>query len=220
MTDLVIRQQGTVDYLTAWKAMQNFTDQRTPDTIDELWLLEHPAVFTQGQAGKAEHVLNPHGIPIIQSDRGGQITYHGPGQLMLYALCDLRRLKLSPRQLVSRLENTVIDFLSTHHCQAEARPEAPGIYVAERKLASVGLRIRKGCSYHGLALNVAMDLKPFSYINPCGFSGLKMTQVQELLPELDYKTISHEIISCFVKNFGYNEPQFEPVNSPEGKTRT
>jgi lipoyl(octanoyl) transferase len=211
MTDLTIRQQGTVDYLIAWKAMQNFTDQRTSDTIDELWLLEHPAVFTQGQAGKAEHVLNPHGIPVIQSDRGGQVTYHGPGQLMLYALCDLRRSKLSPRQLVSRLENTVIDFLKTHQCLAEARPEAPGIYVAERKLASVGLRIRKGCSYHGLALNVAMDLKPFSYINPCGFSGLKMTQVQELLPEMNYETVAHEIIPCFVKNFGYNEPRFEPV---------
>ncbi|HYF97812.1 MAG TPA: lipoyl(octanoyl) transferase LipB [Coxiellaceae bacterium] len=212
MIDLIIRQLGTVDYLTTWQAMKDFTDQRDENTVDELWLLQHPPVFTQGQAGKAEHLLNPHDIPVIQSDRGGQITYHGPGQLMMYALCDLRRLKLSPRQLVSRLENTLIDFLKAHHCEATARPDAPGVYADQKKLASIGLRVRKGCSYHGIALNVAMDLTPFSYINPCGFSGLKMTQVQELLPELNYEAVINEIIPCFMQNFGYNQPQFERAN--------
>lgn len=187
--------------------MREFTDQRQADTIDELWLLQHPPVFTQGQAGKAEHLLNPHDIPVIQSDRGGQITYHGPGQLMLYALCDLRRLHLSPRQLVSRLEKTVIDLLAAQGCAAEARTAAPGIYMQGRKLASIGLRVRKGCSYHGLALNVAMDLKPFSYINPCGFEGLQMTQIQDHLPQLNYAEVLRQIIPYFVKNFGYNEPQ-------------
>ncbi len=207
MIELIFRDKGTVDYLNAWHAMREFTDQRQADTIDELWLLQHPPVFTQGQAGKAEHLLNPHDIPVIQSDRGGQITYHGPGQLMLYALCDLRRLHLSPRQLVSRLEKTVIDFLEAQGCAAQARAEAPGIYIQGCKLASIGLRVRKGCSYHGLALNVAMDLKPFSYINPCGFQGLQMTQIQDHLPELNYAEVLRQIIPYFVKNFGYNETQ-------------
>lgn len=207
---LIIKHLGSVDYETCWQAMRAFTDQRNAETLDELWLAQHPSVFTQGQAGKAEHLLNAHDIPVIQSDRGGQITYHGPGQLMIYILCDLRRSKLSPRQLVSRLENTVIEFLKALRIEANSHCDAPGVYVNKAKIASIGLRVRKACSYHGLALNVSMDLKPFSYINPCGYSGLQMTQVSELRPELDFRTVEEQIIPYFMKNFGYNPPHSEP----------
>lgn len=160
--------------------MQAFTESRSADTPDEIWLLEHPPVFTQGMNGKAEHLIAPGEIPVVQVDRGGQVTYHGPGQLVVYLLLDLRRRKLGVRQVVSAMEQTVITLLNDYGIPAEARQEAPGVYVDGNKIASLGLRVRRGCSYHGLSLNVAMDLEPFSRINPCGYRGLGVTQLQAL----------------------------------------
>lgn len=180
-----------------WARMQNFTDQRSAGTADEVWLLEHEPVFTQGRAGKAEHLLAPGDIPVVQSDRGGQITYHGPGQLMVYTLLDLERLGLGIRGLVTALEQAVVNCLAGYGISARGRRDAPGVYVRDAKIASLGLRVRKGYSYHGLALNVQMDLTPFQRINPCGYRGLEMTQIsaqggpgnvqqvgQDLLPHL------------------------------------
>ncbi len=173
----IVRQLGRVGYEPAWRAMQAFTDMRGEATPDELWFLEHDPVFTQGLNGKAEHVLAPGDIPVIGIDRGGQVTYHGPGQLVMYALVDLRRLRIGVRELVVGLENAVVALAGRHGIAAAGRREAPGVYVGERKLASIGLRVRRGCSYHGLALNVDMDLEPFGRINPCGMAGLAMTQL-------------------------------------------
>lgn len=180
MTTLV-QHLGLSDYLPVREAMQQFTSTRNADTPDELWLLEHPPVFTLGQAGKKEHILNPGNIPLVQSDRGGQVTYHGPGQLVGYCLFDLKRLGLGPRALVEFLEDTLVDVLVTLDIPATANREAHGVYVHGRKIASLGLRIRKGCSYHGFALNVDMDLEPFTRINPCGQAGLEMTQLHDYL---------------------------------------
>jgi lipoyl(octanoyl) transferase len=160
--------------------MQRFTEERTADTPDELWLVEHPPVFTVGLNGKAEHLLNPGAIEVVQVDRGGQVTYHGPGQVVLYLLVDLRRRGLGVRALVNLMEQAVIDLLAGYGIAANARQDAPGVYVDGAKVASLGLRVRRGCSYHGLALNVAMDLEPFSRINPCGYPGLAVTQLREL----------------------------------------
>jgi lipoyl(octanoyl) transferase len=165
--------------------MQQFTDARTAHTADELWCLEHPAVFTLGMAGRREHLLAPGQIPVVHTDRGGQVTYHGPGQLVVYTLLDLRRAGLGVRDLVTALEQSVIRYAAALGIQAAARREAPGVYVQGRKLASVGVRIRRGCSYHGLALNVNMDLEPFSRIDPCGHAGLAMTQLADLAPVTD-----------------------------------
>lgn len=156
--------------------MSEFTTERTSETIDELWVLEHPAVFTQGCAGKAEHLLTETNIPIVKSDRGGQITYHAPGQIIVYLLIDLRRQKVNVRSLVSIIEQAIINLLAHYNVTAAAKPDAPGVYVKGKKIASLGLKIRKGCSFHGLALNVDMDLSPFLHINPCGYAGLEMTQ--------------------------------------------
>lgn len=173
----IVRRLGRVDYLPTWRAMQAFTDARDAGTSDELWFLEHEAVFTQGLNGRAEHVLAPGDIPVVGIDRGGQVTYHGPGQLVMYALVDLRRLGIGVRELVVALENSVIALAAGHGIRASGRREAPGVYIGARKLASIGLRVRRGCSYHGLALNVDMDLEPFARINPCGMAGLPMTQL-------------------------------------------
>lgn len=173
----VVRQFGRVGYEPAWRAMQAFTDARDETTPDELWFLEHDPVFTQGLNGRTEHLLAPGDIPVVGIDRGGQVTYHGPGQLVMYALVDLRRLGIGVRALVVALENAVIALAAQHGIAAAGRREAPGVYVGERKLASIGLRVRRGCSYHGLALNVDMDLEPFGRINPCGMAGLAMTQL-------------------------------------------
>ena len=175
-----IKHLGLVDYQHTWQAMQAFTDTRTADTEDEIWLLEHPPVFTQGLAGKAEHLLVPTDIPVVKTDRGGQITYHGPGQLIAYLLIDVRRKGLGVRQLVTAMEQAVIALLARSGIAAVAKPDAPGVYVAGAKIASLGLRIRRGCSFHGLALNVNLDLTPFSHINPCGYAGLAMTQTATL----------------------------------------
>lgn len=177
---LIIRRLGLVPYEPTFAAMRDFTEQRDEATPDELWLLQHPAVYTLGQAGKREHLLAPGAIPIIATDRGGQVTYHGPGQLVLYPLLDLRRRNLGVRRLVTLLEQAVVGLLATFGIAAAARPDAPGVYVEGRKIASLGLRVRRGCSYHGLSLNVAMDLSPFQLINPCGYAGLEVTQLQDL----------------------------------------
>lgn len=178
---LLVRQLGRADYPSVWQAMRDFTDSRNADTPDEIWLLEHPPVFTQGQAGKAEHLLQPGDIPVVASDRGGQVTYHGPGQLVAYCLLDLKRLNIGPRALVEGVEDALVCLLRELGIPAEANRDAHGVYVAGRKIASLGLRIRKGCSYHGLSLNLDMDLEPFSRINPCGHAGLQMTQVSDFL---------------------------------------
>ena len=175
-----LRWLGTVDYEPTWRAMQRFTDERAPDTADELWLLEHPPVYTLGMNADPSHVLDPGAIPVVRVDRGGQVTYHGPGQLLAYPLVDLRRAGLGVRDLVSALERAVIRHAATFGIEARVEAGAPGVYVAQAKLASVGIRIRRGSSYHGLALNVKMDLGPFSRINPCGYPGLAMTQLSSL----------------------------------------
>jgi len=162
--------------------MRSFTDQRGVDTADELWLLQHPRVFTQGQAGRAEHVLAPGDIPVIQVDRGGQVTYHGPGQWVVYLLVDVRRRNMGVRSLVTMIEQSIVTLLAEYGIEAVARADAPGVYAGDSKIASLGLRVRRGCSYHGLALNVDMDLEPFQRINPCGFEGLQVTSMAQCLP--------------------------------------
>jgi lipoyl(octanoyl) transferase len=176
----VIKRLGLVDYVPTWQAMQRFTDERTADTPDEIWLLEHPPVFTLGMNAKPEHLLAPGDIPVVQIDRGGQVTYHGPGQLVVYPLVDLRRAGLGVRDLVTALERSVIDYVAQFGVVAECRRNAPGVYVADRKLASVGIRIRRGSSYHGMAMNVSLDTEPFTRINPCGYAGLQVTRLADL----------------------------------------
>jgi len=176
----LIRRLGRVDYEPTWRAMQRFTDQRDAATADEIWFLEHPPVFTLGMNASAAHLLTPGDIPVVHVDRGGQVTYHGPGQLVVYPLIDLRRAALGIRDLVTALERCVIDLAADFGITAGSRRNAPGVYVAGRKLASVGIRVRRGASYHGLALNVNLDLEPFRRINPCGYQGLEMTQLVEL----------------------------------------
>lgn len=175
-----IHSLGLVDYRPTWEAMQRFTAERTAATRDEIWLLQHPPTYTQGQAGKPEHLLRDSAIPLVKIDRGGQITYHGPGQIIAYLLLDLRRWKLNVRELVSLMEQAVIDLLAAHGIAAHAKKEAPGVYVGAAKISALGLKVRNGCCYHGLALNVAMDMAPFANINPCGYSGLRVTQICEL----------------------------------------
>jgi lipoyl(octanoyl) transferase len=175
-----VRRPGRVEYEPTWRAMQEFTASRTPETPDELWIVEHPPVYTLGQAGKPEHILEEVGIPVVKIDRGGQVTYHGPGQVVIYLLLDLSRLKIKVRELVTAIEQGVIDFLAAQGVVAERRAGAPGVYVGDAKIAALGLKIKNGCSYHGLSLNVDMDLSPFTAINPCGYAGLKVTQTRDL----------------------------------------
>ena len=177
---LIVRHLGRVEYEPTWWAMQAFTARRAPDTPDEFWLLEHPPVYTQGQAGKPEHLIATTDIPVISIDRGGQITYHGPGQVVVYVLVDLRRRGYGIRELVTRMEQAVIDLLATRGVTAERRAGAPGVYVDGAKIAALGLRVKHGCTYHGLALNVDMDLRPFAAINPCGYPGLAVTDCRTL----------------------------------------
>ena len=176
---MLIRHLGQVDYLSTWQAMQDFTARRDATATDEIWLLQHPPVYTLGQAGKPEHLLDDIDIPLVRIDRGGQITYHGPGQVVAYLLVDLKRRGFGVRELVSRMEQAVIDLLAEHGVRGERRADAPGVYVAGAKIAALGLRIKHGCSYHGLALNVDMDLSPFSHINPCGYPGMAVTQTRD-----------------------------------------
>lgn len=178
---LLVRHLGLADYLPTLEAMRHLTAERDEQTPDEIWLLQHPRVFTQGQAGKPEHLLAPGDIPVVQVERGGQVTYHGPGQLVAYLMLDLRRLDLGVRELVSAMELSLVDVLAGYGIEAAPKAEAPGVYVKDDKIASLGLRVRRGCSFHGLALNVDMDMMPFQRINPCGYAGLKMVQMKDLL---------------------------------------
>jgi lipoyl(octanoyl) transferase len=204
ITDTVtLRLLGVQDYQSCWQAMKQFTDSRDVDTPDEIWLLEHPPVFTQGQNGKAEHILQTSHIPIIQTDRGGQVTFHGPGQIVIYTLIDMKRKKFHVRDMVTHLEQAIIQLLASYHITAIAKKEAPGVYVEHKKIASVGLRVRRGCSYHGLALNVDMDMQPFSYINPCGFTALKMTQLIEIVNYIKPQEIGLQLIEYLSTNLGY-----------------
>jgi len=200
---LVVKYLGQQDYQPVWHAMHQFTDNRNDDTLDEVWLVEHNPVFTQGQAGKEEHLLNTGDIPVVQSDRGGQVTYHGPGQLVAYFLINLRRKGFGVRDLVTHIENLVINTLNTYGIESAARPDAPGVYVDGKKICSLGLRIRKGCSFHGLALNVNMDLSPFLRINPCGYQGMEMVQVKQLGGPENIETISNELIKQLTTLLSY-----------------
>jgi len=188
--------------------MKKFTDERSAETNDELWLVEHPSVFTLGQAGKPEHILNPGDIPIVQSDRGGQVTYHGPGQLVGYLLIDLKRRRLGVRDLVSGIENTLIDFLEQQGITSQARKDAPGVYVGAAKIAALGLRVRKGRSYHGFSLNVDMDLEPFTRINPCGYEGLEVTQLRAQGVKMNVQSASAQLVDHLKHRFGYNSVQY------------
>lgn len=201
---LIIRHLGLQPYQAAWQAMRDFTDQRNDATPDEIWVLEHPAVFTQGQAGKAEHILNPGDIPIVQTDRGGQVTYHGPGQLVIYTLLNLHHLNIGIRGLITKLENAVITFLNELGIDANSQPNAPGVYVNRAKICSLGLRVRRGCSYHGLAFNIRMDLEPFSRINPCGYQGLEVTQLSGF-NNLSLEEAQKKLIPYLYNSLGYEE---------------
>ena len=201
---LNIRQLGTLDYETVWHAMQAFTDTRDATTPDEIWLLEHPCVFTQGQAGKAEHVLAPGDIPVVQVDRGGQVTYHGPGQIVAYTLIDLRRLGLGVRALVAALEEAIIEVLASYQISAARLPGSPGIYIDGVKIASLGLRVRRGCSFHGLAFNVDMDLEPFSRINPCGLRDMQVTHLAGFA-EVVMTEVETRLIASLAHCLGYND---------------
>ena len=203
VNDLVVRYLGQRDYEPVWQAMKVFTAHRDDQTRDEVWVVEHPPVFTQGQAGKPEHVLFPGEIPVIQVDRGGQVTYHGPGQLVFYFLMDVRRKKSGPRAVVSALESAVIEMLASYGIEAQNKPDAPGVYVNDAKIASLGLRFRKMCSYHGLSLNVDMDLAPFNRINPCGYPGLHVVDMASLLGKVDIEDVSQRLLICFQKALGY-----------------
>ena len=190
---MIVRHLGRVDYEPTFRAMQDFSAQRDAATADEIWLCEHPPVFTQGLAGKPEHLLRDIGVPVVKIDRGGQITYHGPGQIVAYLLLDLKRRKLMVRELVSRMEQAVIDLLAEYGIQAVRLAGAPGVYVDGAKIGALGLRIKNGCCYHGLALNVAMDLTPFAAINPCGYEGMAVTQMTELCPVADIGTLADRL---------------------------
>ncbi len=199
------RDLGLRDYEPVWHAMQSYTDNRTPESSDEFWLVQHPPVFTQGMNGKPEHLLLPGDIPVIAIDRGGQVTYHGPGQITLYMLIDVKRGKFGVRDLVTAMEVSVIDTLKQFNVTAQARADAPGVYVNDKtaKVASLGLRVRRGGSYHGLALNVDMDLEPFQRINPCGYAGMKVTQTRDLGINADLDTIAACLRGNLALRLGY-----------------
>lgn len=203
--ELLVRRLGTLDYSTVWEAMQTFTDTRTSDTPDEMWCLQHPAVFTQGQAGKAEHLLSTGDIPVLHVDRGGQVTYHGPGQLVAYLLINLKRRHLGVRALVTATEQAIIRVLALYGICAHARRDAPGVYVdGGAKIAQLGFRVRKGCSFHGLSLNVDMDLEPFSRINPCGYQGLVVTSIaQEMGANLSFDDVTRQLVEQLGGELGY-----------------
>jgi lipoyl(octanoyl) transferase len=190
---LTVRYLGIKDYQSTWLDMQRFTEERTAQTADELWVVEHYPVYTLGLNGKREHLLSMSDIPVINTDRGGQVTYHGPGQLVVYTLLDIKRLEFSVRALVTLLEQTVIKTLADYGIQSEAKHDAPGVYVQGQKIASIGLRIKKNCSYHGLSLNNQMDLSPFEHINPCGYSGLKITQLSDLGVNVSFNELANVV---------------------------
>ena len=209
--DLLVRRPGRRPYVPVWHAMRAFTDARAPDAMDELWVLQHEPVFTLGQAGRVEHVLAPGAIPVIAVERGGQVTYHGPGQIVAYPLLDLRRLGLGVRELVQRIEQAMIDTLDTWNIHAVRRAGAPGVYVADAKIGALGLRVRRGCTFHGLALNVAMDLEPFQRINPCGYAGLAVTQVADLGGPGSIAAVEDVLIAQLGHQFGLRPRVVSPI---------
>ncbi|MGY0559955.1 lipoyl(octanoyl) transferase LipB [Luteimonas sp. A277] len=198
----LVRELGRQPYEPVWRAMQQFTDVRDAGTADEIWLVEHDPVFTLGQAGKVEHVLGAGDIPVLQVDRGGQVTYHGPGQIVAYPLLDLRRLKLGVREYVERMEQAVIDTLAEWNIGAGRREGAPGVYVAGAKVAALGIRVRRGCTFHGLAFNIAMDLEPFSRINPCGYAGMQVTSVGDVGGPSGMAAVSAVLVEEMARQFG------------------
>ena len=202
---LQVRRLGLLDYKLVWQAMQAFTDGRDESTADELWLVEHPPVFTQGQAGRAEHILAPGDIPVVQVDRGGQVTYHGPGQIVAYPLIDIRRMGMGVRELVTAIEQAIVAVLQSYDVVAKPRADAPGVYVDGVKIAALGLRIRKGMSFHGLSFNIDMDLEPFQRINPCGFAGLEVTNLSALVDVVDMTEAQDRLIASLSKVLGYND---------------
>lgn len=208
MVDLIVRSLGEQPYLETWEAMKTFTAERHAQVADELWFLEHPRVYTQGQAGKAEHILAPGDIPVIQVDRGGQVTYHGPGQLVVYLMIDLTRKKLGVRGLVDEIEQAIVRTLAGLGVEAAPRPDAPGVYVGESKIASLGLRVRRGCSFHGLALNVDMDMEPFRRINPCGYAGMAMSQVRDFVPGVTMADVQQRLTEQLVTGLGHPGVEF------------
>ncbi len=208
MADLIVRSLGQQPYMETWEAMKAFTANRDDATVDELWCLEHPRVFTQGQAGKAEHILLPGDIPVIQVDRGGQVTYHGPGQLVVYLLIDLTRRKLGVRALVDEIEQAIVRTLGEYAIDAAPRSDAPGVYVNGAKVASLGLRVRRGCSFHGLALNVNMDMEPFSRINPCGYAGMSMCQVSGFVPGASVYDAEQRLVKHLIAGLGGSNAQY------------
>ncbi|XKH00165.1 lipoyl(octanoyl) transferase LipB [Marinobacter nauticus] len=205
MPDLIVRSLGQQPYTETWEAMKAFTASRDADTVDELWCLEHPAVFTQGQAGKAEHILLPGDIPVVQVDRGGQVTYHGPGQLVIYLLINLSRRNQGVRALVDYIEQSIVATLAGLGIDAAPRPDAPGVYVDGAKIASLGLRVRRGCSFHGLALNVNMDMEPFSRINPCGYAGMAMCQVRDFQAGATVADLERRLVKELVQRLGHEQ---------------
>ena len=212
---LIVRQLGRQRYMPMWQKMQDFTDTRDENTPDEIWLVEHESVFTQGQAGKDEHLLAPGDIEVIKVDRGGQVTYHGPGQQMMYVLFNLRRLKIGVRELVTWLEECIIESLSEFAIDAYAKADAPGVYVNDSKIASLGLRVRRGCSFHGLALNVNMDLSPFLRINPCGYAGMNMVQTKELNGPQNLEAAGEGLVKHMIKKL--NETQVKHTDGVENE---
>lgn len=204
---LRVRDWGRADYLPVFAAMQVFTEQRDSQTWDELWLVEHPPVYTQGVAGKPEHILNPHDIPVIPVNRGGQVTYHGPGQVVIYCLVDVERRKLAVRELVRRIEQAMIAVLAHLGIDAKARSDAPGVYVGEAKIGSIGLRVTQGCTYHGLSFNVDMDLAPFAGINPCGYAGMAVTQLKALCESADMDDVRRLLVETLSAELHYLEIQ-------------
>ncbi len=204
---IVVRFLGRQDYVPLWHAMQNFTDARSEITRDEIWFTEHPPVFTMGLNASKEHLLAPGEIPVVQIDRGGQVTFHGPGQLMVYPLLDLRRIGMGVRTLVTALEQGVVDLAADYDIAAASRADAPGVYVDGAKLASVGLRIRRGCSFHGMALNVDIDLEPFSRINPCGYAELEMTDLNRLGGGSRLDTVWPQLLPHFLRHLGFEDTE-------------
>ncbi len=202
---LIVRDLGLQPYEPIWQRMQDFTNQRDDQVVDEIWSLQHEPVFTQGQAGKEEHLLGTGDIPVVQVDRGGQVTYHGPGQAIIYLLLNLKRKKVGVRELVTVMEESIVDSLQSYGVDAYAKPDAPGVYVADAKIASLGLRVRRGCSFHGLALNLAMDLEPFLRINPCGYAGMAMTQLDQLVTEPDQAEATQRLVDNLISKLGYSE---------------
>ena len=202
--ELKVRMLGRQAYEPVWQAMKQFTDARDDTTTDELWFVEHDPVFTQGQAGKAEHVLSPGTIPVVQVDRGGQVTYHGPGQLVVYLLLDIKRSRQGPRAVVSGIEQAIIKVLHSYGIESLARPEAPGVYVNGAKIAALGLRFRKQRSYHGLSFNLDMNLEPFSRINPCGYEGLEVTQLADFIEQVDSQDVASRLLHNLSEALGYS----------------